>query len=469
MTSLSNAPADSLDVQQFIDSRPFSAYQWMVFVLCFFIMVADGFDTAAIGFVAPALTREWGVEKLALGPVLSASLIGMALVAGPMADRFGRKPVLMLSVLAFGFFSLASGYADSITTLTVWRFLTGLGLGVATPIATTLLSESSPSRRRSLLLNGMFCGFTLGAATGGLGAALIIPEFGWRGVFVVGAVIPLVLAVISAFALRESVRFMVIRGVPIDAVKAAMKRLTGASVIPGLRMAPVENSRGSSVRLILSPGFRTGTLMLWLTYFMGVLVFYLITSWLPTLIKESGLSLREASLLTALFPLGGTLGTVACGWLMDRMNPHRVIGTAYFFAGVFVWALGRGVGHPGILPALTFLSGFFVGSAIVSMPALAAMYYPTQGRASGVAWMLGIGRFGGIAGAVLGGFLLQLGLGTVSILGVLAVPALIGFWGSRIQYGPRAACTHAWTRGGLHPTLDGTPQATAGLSIGASR
>jgi AAHS family 4-hydroxybenzoate transporter-like MFS transporter len=432
MTSLSNAPADSLDVQQFIDSRPFSACQWMVFVLCFFIMVADGFDTAAIGFVAPALTREWGVEKLALGPVLSASLIGMALgalVGGPMADRFGRKPVLMLSVLAFGFFSLASGYADSITTLTVWRFLTGLGLGAATPIATTLLSESSPSRRRSLLLNGMFCGFTLGAATGGLGAALIIPEFGWRGVFVVGAVIPLVLAVISAFALRESVRFMVIRGVPIDAVKAAMKRLTGASFIPGLRMAPeapVANSRGSSVRLILSPGFRTGTLMLWLTYFMGVLVFYLITSWLPTLIKESGLSLREASLLTALFPLGGTLGTVACGWLMDRMNPHRVIGTAYFFAGVFVWALGQGVGHPGILPALTFLSGFFVGSAIVSMPALAAMYYPTRGRASGVAWMLGIGRFGGIAGAVLGGFLLQLGLGTVSILGVLAVPALIG-------------------------------------------
>jgi AAHS family 4-hydroxybenzoate transporter-like MFS transporter len=432
MTSLSNSSGDALDVQKFIDGRPFSAYQWMVFILCFLIMVADGFDTAAIGFVAPALTREWGVEKLALGPVLSASLIGMALgalVAGPMADRFGRKPVLLLTVLAFGLFSLASGYAGSITTLTVWRFLTGLGLGAATPIATTILSESSPSRRRSLLLNGMFCGFTLGAAAGGFGAAVIIPEFGWRAVFVVGAVVPLILAVISAIVLRESVRFMVTRGAPIEAVKAALKRVTGASLIPGIRMvpeAPIANARGSSVRLILSPAFRTGTLMLWLTYFMGVLVFYLITSWLPTLIKESGLSLREASLLTALFPLGGTLGTVACGWLMDRMNPHRVIGTSYFFAGVFVWALGQGVGHPGILPTLTFLSGFFVGSSIVSMPALAAMYYPTQGRASGVAWMLGIGRFGGIAGAVLGGFLLQVGLDMVSILGVLAVPALIG-------------------------------------------
>jgi AAHS family 4-hydroxybenzoate transporter-like MFS transporter len=432
MTPKTSAHTGTLNVQQFIDNRPFSPYQWLVFVLSFLIMVADGFDTAAIGFVAPALTKEWGVAKLALGPVLSASLIGMAigaLIAGPCADRFGRKPVLLLSVLTFGLFSLASAYADSITSLTVWRFLTGLGLGAATPIATTLLSESSPTRRRSLLLNGMFCGFTLGAAAGGFGAAVVIPDFGWRGVFVVGAAIPLLLAAISLFVLRESVRFMVIRQWPIETVKAALRHVTGAGEIAATRFTPEAQgaqARGSSVGLILSPGFRTGTLLLWLTYFMGVLVFYLITSWLPTLIKDSGLSLRQASLMTALFPLGGALGTVVCGWLMDRMNPHRVIAAAYFLAGVFVWALGQAVGHADYLPPLTFVSGFFVGAALVSMPALAAAYYPTQGRASGVAWMLGIGRFGGIAGAVLGGLLLQLGLGTASILGVLAVPALIG-------------------------------------------
>jgi AAHS family 4-hydroxybenzoate transporter-like MFS transporter len=431
MTSYSHR-TDAFDVQQFIDEQPISSYQWVVLVLCFLIMVADGFDTAAIGFVAPALSNEWGVTKLALGPVLSASLIGMvlgALVAGPCADHFGRKPVLLLFVLAFGSFSLASGYADSVTTLTILRFLTGLGLGAATPIATTLLSESSPTRRRSLLLNCMFCGFTLGAAVGGFGAAMILPHFGWRGVFVAGGFIPLVLAVVSVFVLRESVRFMVIRNAPVGAVKAALRHLTGVSEIHATRFMPEVQAigvRSSSVALILSSAFRAGTLMLWLTYFMGMLIFYLVTSWLPTLIKDSGLPLQQASLVAALLPLGATLGAIVWGWLMDHLNPHRLIAAALFLTGIFVWVLGQAVGHTDYLPILTFMSGFFTGASLISMPALAAAYYPTRGRASGVAWMLGIGRFGGVLGAVLGGLLLQLGLGAAEILGLLAIPALIG-------------------------------------------
>jgi AAHS family 4-hydroxybenzoate transporter-like MFS transporter len=432
MTSTSSSSADTLDVQKFIDAQPFSPYQWVVFVLCLLIMVADGFDTAVIGFVAPELTREWGVAKLALGPVLSASLIGMALgalVAGPAADRFGRKPVLLLAVLAFGLFSLASGYAGSITSLTAWRFLTGLGLGAATPIATTLLSESSPTRCRSLLLNGMFCGFTIGAAAGGFGAVLIIPDFGWRGVFIIGAAIPLVLALVAFFALRESVRFLVIRNAPVETVKAVLRRVTGVAQIAATRFVPESTTKeaaGSSVMLTLSPAFRVGTLMLWVTYFMGVLVFYLISSWLPTLIKDSGLTFRQASIMTAIVPVGGTLGAIAYGWLMDRMNPHLVVGTAYLAAGAAVWGLGQCVGYPDILPVLTFLTGFSVGGALVSMPSLAAAYYPTQGRASGVAWMLGIGRFGGIVGAMLGGVLMQFGLGVTGIMGLLAIPTCIG-------------------------------------------
>src|SRR5882672_2496913 len=423
---------DTLDVQQFIDQQRFSASQWLVFGVCFLIMVADGFDTAAIGFVLPSLTREWGVAKLALGPVLSASLIGLAigaLAAGPIADRLGRKPVLIAAVLAFGICSWVCGDAESLSSLTVWRFLTGLGLGAATPIATTLLSESVPTRRRALLLNGMFCGFTLGAAAGGFGAAAIIPEFGWRSVFIVGAVVPLLLAAVSVFLLPESIRFMVIRNWPIDRVKAALRRLTGAAGIAATRFTPEAQGQGpagASVALMFRPGYRMGTLMLWLTYFMGVLVFYLITNWMPTLIKDSGLTQSHASLVTALFPLGGALGAIGCGWLMDRLNPHWVIASAYLLTGVFIWTLGQALGHADVLPALTFVAGFFMGASLVSMPALAASYYPTRGRASGVAWMLGMGRFGGILGAVLGGLLLQAGLGTASILGLLAVPALIG-------------------------------------------
>ncbi|HEY4075166.1 MAG TPA: MFS transporter [Herbaspirillum sp.] len=422
---------DTLDVQKFIDAQPFSRYQWVVLILSFLIMVADGFDTAAIGFVAPALSREWGITKLALGPVLSASLIGMALgalIAGPCADRFGRKPVLLLFVSAFGFFSLASGCADSIITLTALRFFTGLGLGAATPIATTLLSESSPTRRRSLLLNCMFCGFTLGAAAGGFGAAMILPHFGWRGAFVAGGIIPLLLVAVSIFVLRESVRFMVIRNAPIASVKVALRHLTGVSDIHATSFTPEAQTlgvRGSSVALILSSSFRGGTLLLWLTYFMGMLIYYLVTSWLPTLIRDSGLPLQHASLVAALLPLGATVGAIACGWLMDRVDPHRLIATTMCLMGIFLLGLGQAVSYTDYLPILTFISGFFTGASLISMPALAAAYYPTQGRASGVSWMLGIGRLGGILGAMLGGLLLQFGFGATGILGLLVVPAFI--------------------------------------------
>jgi AAHS family 4-hydroxybenzoate transporter-like MFS transporter len=405
----------------------------MIFILCFLVMVADGFDTASIGFIAPLLGSEWGILKPALAPVITAAVVGLAvgaLVSGPCADRWGRKPVFIATIVVFSVLTLACAYAGSIAELTVLRFLAGLGLGAATPVATTLLSEFLPARQRAVLTNAMFCGFTLGAALGGFGAAAIAPAYGWRGVFIAGGLVPLLLAFIAALALPESIHFMVARGASPDKVKALLCRIAGARTIAGSSftlqdMAGKDRAR-SSVALILSREFRAGTLALWVTYFMGMLVFYVITSWLPALVKDAGLGLREASLVAALFPFGGTLGAVLCGRLMDRMNPHPVIGSAYVSSAVLMIAMGQVVAHVQYLPALTFCAGMATGAALVSMPALASAYYPTHGRASGVAWMLGMGRFGGIVGSMLGGALIQLGLGTSDILAVLAAPALLG-------------------------------------------
>ncbi|WP_042878553.1 MFS transporter [Cupriavidus necator] len=418
----------TIDVQAFIDNQRFSPYQWMVLIVCFLVVVADGFDTAAIGYVAPSVTREWGVSKLVLGNVLSASLVGLALgalIAGPCADRFGRKAVLLVSVAVFGLFSLATASAQSAAELSGWRFLTGLGLGAAIPNATTLLAEYAPARRRAFLVNSMFCGFTLGAAGGGFLAALIIPAWGWRSVFIVGGAAPLVLALL-VLALPESIRFMVLRDWPADKIRAVLRRIAGSAEIQASRFTLPDDQADklrSPLGLILSQRYRTGTLMLWTTYFLGVLVFYLVTSWMPTLVKEAGATVAEASLIAALFPLGGTLGAIACGWLMDRIDPHRVIGVAYFFTAVFTLAMGQATSGA-YLTMLTPIAGLFMGAGLVSMPALAASFYPTHGRACGVGWMLGIGRFGGILGAVAGGTLLQLGLGMSAILSILAVPAL---------------------------------------------
>jgi AAHS family 4-hydroxybenzoate transporter-like MFS transporter len=429
-TASTHPPTPALqDIQQFIDQQRLSPFQLFVFALCLLIMLADGFDAAAMGYVVPALAREWGLASHAFGTVLSASLVGLALgalAAGPIADRIGRKPVLVVSVFAFGACSLVCAWADSPAVLTAWRFLTGLGLGAATPVAVTLLSESVPTRHRALLLNGMFCGFTLGAALGGFAAAAIIPAFGWRGVFLLGGVVPVLLALVAAFTLTESARFMVLNRRPPVHVMRVVRRLTG-SVATDMAFltptAPPTPAGPGGLALVLSRGLRLPTVMLWIAYFMGILVLYLITSWMPTLVKESGVSMRSASLVAALFPLGGTLGALVCGWLMSRMNGHRLVAAAFFACGILVWVLGQVAGHGFWLPVLTFGAGTFTGAALVSMPALAAGLYPTQARASGVGWMLGVGRLGGILGAVLGGVMLKAGLPTTTILALLALPA----------------------------------------------
>ncbi|MGO4303408.1 MFS transporter [Cupriavidus sp. RAF12] len=426
----------TLDVQSLIDGQRFSAYQWLILALCFLIVAIDGFDTAAMGYVAPALVQDWGIDKSSLGPVMSAALFGLAfgaLFAGPMADRVGRKKVLVASVFFFGACSLATAFAPTLGWLTALRFLTGLGLGAAMPNAVTLMSEYAPARRRAVLVNTMFCGFPLGSAAGGFFAAAIIPHLGWHSVLVFGGVVPLVLAVVLVGALPESIRYMVVRQYPAAQIRKVLTRVIG---LAGASRAGVEGATHftiheaapaarSAIGTVLAPRYRLGSAMLWLTYFMGLVIFYLLTSWMPTLMKDAGFTLQRASFLTALFPLGGGIGTIAAGWFMDRFNPNKVIAITYALTGVLIYAVGQGTGNQFMLGALIFLAGTAMNGAQSSMPSLAAGFYPTQGRATGVAWMLGIGRFGGITGALLGAELLRMHLGFDAIFTLLAIPAFL--------------------------------------------
>ncbi|AQH03138.1 4-hydroxybenzoate transporter [Burkholderia sp. KK1] len=424
------SPSEILDVQDFIDKQKFSRYQWLILALCFLIVAADGFDTAAAGFVAPALAKEWGLNWVQLGPVLSAALVGSvvgALVAGPLADRIGRKRVLVGSVVIFGALSLASLQASSIEALTLFRLGCGIGLGAAMPNATTMISEYVPAKHRGLLVNVMFCGFTIGASAGGFAAALLIPEFGWKSVFFAGGVVPLLLAVLLLVYLPESVRFMVAKSWPAARINEVLSRISGAPLSASRFKLHegAEATKHTPVALILSKRYRMGTLLLWLTYFMGLLVYFLLTSWLPTLLKDSGMTLKQASLITALFPLGGGIGSIVCGYAMDRVNAHRVVAVAYALTGCFLWSIGQLSGEMLSIGVLIFIAGTCLSGAQVSMPVLAAAFYPTNGRASGIAWMLGTGRIGGIVGSMAGANLLQAGLGVGAIIGMLAVPSFI--------------------------------------------
>lgn len=446
--------ADVVDVQGFINAHPFSPFQWLVFGLCFVIVLLDGFDTAAIGFIAPSLVREWGVARPALAPVLSAALLGLAigaLIAGPLADRIGRKAVLAGAVAVFGAACAWSSFSASLDELTLLRFVTGLGLGAAMPNAVTLMSEYCPDKRRATLTNAMFCGFPLGAALGGFVAAWMIPQWGWRSVLLAGGAAPLLLAVLIVLLLPESVRFMVARGLAPARVRAALARISPTAI--GVRNfvltepAAVADPAGatpappqrSGMALVLSRGYLAGTLMLWLAYFMGLVIFYALINWLPLLLKDAGFPPSTAALVAALFPLGG-VGAILFGYLMDRMNPNLVIAGGFAATALCVFAIGQVPRDVLFLGAVVFLAGIMMNTAQSSLPALAASYYPTRGRATGVAWMLGIGRFGGIAGSFLVAELARRQFGftatftVVALAGVVATAALLGK-----QYAQRAA------------------------------
>jgi AAHS family 4-hydroxybenzoate transporter-like MFS transporter len=423
-----------VDVQSFLDDHPFSGFQWLIFGLCFVIVLLDGFDTAAIGFIAPSLLKEWGIEKSALGPVLSAALFGLAagaLMAGPLADHLGRKLVLTGSVLVFGIACLGSAFAGDLTQLVALRFVTGVGLGAAMPNAVTLMSEYCPQRLRATMTNLMFCGFPLGAAFGGFLAAWMIPQWGWRSVLVLGGVTPLVLTVLVFAWLPESVHFLLSRGASAERIRNVMRRVSqSAAKVGKFVMTEPEHAEvtrqvaKSGLGMVLSPMLRMGSVMLWTGYFMGLVIFYALINWMPLLFKDAGLSPQTATLISALFPLGG-VGAVAFGWLMDRFNANLIIATGYALTAVSIFLIGQAAGNLGMLMVAVFVGGALMNTAQSSMPALAAAFYPTQGRATGVAWMLGIGRFGGIAGSFLVAELAARHLTFSQIFTVVAIPGAI--------------------------------------------
>ena len=422
--------SDRVNVQTFLNEHPFSAFQWVVFALCFIIVLLDGFDTAAIGYIAPSLMKQWGVARPDLAPVLSAALFGLAagaLSAGPLADRLGRKLVLIGSVLVFGVACFGSAFAADLNQLTILRFVTGLGLGAAMPNAVTLMSEYCPDHRRATLTNAMFCGFPLGAAFGGFLAAWMIPQWGWRSVLLLGGSVPLLLTMLLTVLLPESVRYMVAQAQPVERIRAVLARIS-ASAAQAASFVLTEKSPAtaakSGIGVVLSPQYRVGSVMLWLAYFMGLVIFYALINWMPILFKDAGLEPRKATLIAALFPLGG-VGAVLFGWLMDRYNANRIIAIGYALTAAAIYAIGQTAGNVGLLVLVVFVAGALMNTAQSSMPALAAGFYPTQGRATGVAWMLGIGRFGGIAGSFLVAELARRHLGFEAIFSIVAVPGLI--------------------------------------------
>ena len=423
------SPDRLVDVQEFIDGHALSALQRRVLVLCFFVVAIDGFDTALIGFVAPAIRAEWHLAVSSLGPLFAAGLVGLMLGAfavGPLADRHGRRAMLVASMLVFGLASVASSLSPDLWTLTWLRVVTGIGLGGAMPTSITLASEYCPAQRRSSLVTLMFCGFTIGSAVGGLIAGQVLERYGWRPLFVGGGLVPLALAPVLWWTLPESVRYMVMRGTGRAAVADVLSRIAPEADLTGATFVGAKAPSGSPVRQLFSGGLVAGTLLLWLAFFMSLLVVYLLSNWMPTLMQRgTGMSLGRAALVTAMLQVGGTLGAIVVGRLMDAFNPHYVLGLIYACGAAFIVAISLTAAAPWLMAGAVFGAGFCVSGGQVGANALSAAFYPTPYRATGVSWANGVGRSGSIVGSLLGGGMLALGYQVTTVYALVAIPAVL--------------------------------------------
>jgi AAHS family 4-hydroxybenzoate transporter-like MFS transporter len=399
-----------IDVADFIDAQPVGGFQVRLLLTCAAVLLLDGFDTTAIGFVAPSLAKEWGLTKGALGPVFSAGLFGLmigALTLGPLADRVGRKKIIVFSTLAFGLGTLVTALVQDVNTLLAIRFLTGLGLGGAMPNTIAMTSEFNPRHRRATMVMIMFCGFSVGAALGGLLAAAMIPHFGWRSVFVVGGLAPLLLVPILALRLPESVRFLALTGRANARVAELLGQISPKAAFapatqfvvhePGLAGAPVLHLFGEGRTLV--------TLLFWVVFFMSLLDLYFLSNWLPTVLNDLGATVSEAAVIGSMLQVGGVVGAFALGSVIDRFS-FRALALVYFIAVFAIGAIGQ-FGHSAVFVAMAiFAAGFCTVGGQIAANALAAGFYPTSVRATGVGWALGVGRVGSIVGPLVGGVLL---------------------------------------------------------------
>lgn len=425
-----------VDVKDFIDKRPLSAYQWLVVGLCFVVAMLDGIDSAAMGFIAPSLLADWKLPRVAFGAILSASMFGFAIgamVVGPFADRFGRRKILIGSVLAFGLFNALCALARSPTELAALRLVTGIGLGAAMPTAATLLSEYVPMRLRAFLITVMFAGFAMGSGLAGFIASILLADYGWQGVLLFSGALPVASVPVLLWLLPESARFLTVLERPSSEIALLLNRVckggfTGSEAFTSPEPVIAHKAK-VPVQLLFEGGRAFGTVMLWLSCFMGLLILYLITGWLPTLITDAGSTVQQAASISARFQVGSIPGALLVGFLMDRFSGNRIVAIAYVLGGVAILSLGANILNAGWLPVQVGVAGFFIGGAQTGLNAIAPSFYPTQVRATGVSWMNGIGRGGGILGSLIGGLLLSLGWQFGAVFAALAIPALIAATG----------------------------------------
>jgi MFS transporter, AAHS family, 4-hydroxybenzoate transporter len=420
------SPASAIDISHLIDNRAIDRWLIGLTALCALVLAFDGYDTQAIGYVSPALVKEFNATKGSLGPVFSAGLFGLllgSLIGGPAADRFGRRVVMIAATGWFALCAAVTPLAPSLGYLFVLRFLTGLGLGGALPNAVALVGEYAPKRRRATMITVTFCGFSIGAAIGGALASWVVPYLGWRTVFYIGGAGPLLVLPVLWLKLPESLRILVIRRNCEPQIAAILARM-GHPTVAAHRVVSPDRALGFAVTHLFQDHRAVPTLLLWTAFFMNLVTLYFLTNWMPIITNSAGASVSEAVLITAMFQVGGTVGAVALGRLIDWLSAHGVLGASFLGAALLIAAMGIAGNSFVMLVMLSFGAGFCVIGSQIGANALASTFYPAAAHATGIGWALGIGRLGAIAGPLLGGMIVARNWSSATVFVLGAIPSI---------------------------------------------
>jgi AAHS family 4-hydroxybenzoate transporter-like MFS transporter len=436
MTGKQRAATQTVDVGALLDGGAWSTYQKLLTALVAVAVIFDGFDIQILGFAIPSLMKEWHAARPEFGYVLALGLAGMTLggpIGGYCGDRFGRRGSLIGSVALFGVATVATAFVNGFWGLSVLRFITGMGTGATLPNVSALVAEFAPLRRRSTAVKLSIVCVPLGGMLGGVMAAWLLPQFGWRGLYATGGAMPLACALALWALLPESPRFLARQTARRDELRRLLERM-GHHVAEDAGFADAQErtvARSGSVRALFEEGLGRDTAGLWVTFLFCLGSVYLVFGWLPAMLTAQGLDVRTASFGLAAYNMGGVLGALVWTVLVTTLGSRGpLLSGALACAGSALALLLVPVQTQGdhtLLIACIGLNGLLANAVQTALYALATHVYPTSVRATGVAWAATLGRTGGLVSSLFGSYVIQAGHG--AFWEALAMSMVVAFAG----------------------------------------
>jgi AAHS family 4-hydroxybenzoate transporter-like MFS transporter len=423
-----------VDIEELLDELSLRGLPLWVTAEMAAVLIADGFDIILLGYVAPAVAADFGLSNSGVGAVLTASLIGVAIggfAGGQLGDRFGRRTLVIASLLVFGIATLVSALAESVVLFSAARLVAGLGLGAATPNAAALMSEMLPRAWRNQVITVAYALSTIGTAFAGLLARQVLPEWGWRGLFLVGAALPIAICILFLPAVPESPKYLATRPGGARKAAAVLNRLLGQTRLDGSERFRVADAAGrGGIGDLFTSEYRRDTASLWVLIFLTLFAWVALGNWGTIVITSFGHSLESAVTTMVAYNLAGLTGAVTTAVLLRRYGSRRLFSlhaTSAVVASLAVaWLLASGSTTLALLTAYMVVAGFGLTALLQTSYPLAATVYPTDVRATGIGSAFGFGRLGAVSSSAVTAGLIALGGPVALLLGVAAAASGIG-------------------------------------------